>query len=55
MVPLTVPVPPPGHATVQPEPQPVTVQLDEHVTSHDDASAQSTFAVVAADAFTAHG
>jgi hypothetical protein len=54
-VPLTVPPLPPRHVTVQPEPQPVTVQVAGHSTSHADASAQSTFALDAVLAITVHG
>jgi hypothetical protein len=55
VVPFTVPALPPGHVTMQPEPHPVTVHVAAHVTSHDDASAQSTFALDAVLAITVHG
>ncbi|HEX4452257.1 MAG TPA: hypothetical protein VH143_15380 [Kofleriaceae bacterium] len=53
--PLIVPALPPGHVTEQPEPHPVTVHVEAHVTSHDDASAQSMFALEAVVAITMHG
>ncbi|HEY1816006.1 MAG TPA: hypothetical protein VGG74_26840 [Kofleriaceae bacterium] len=55
MLPSTVPPLPPAHVTTQPDPQPVTVHADdEQVTSHDAASEQSTFVLVAFDAWTVH-
>jgi hypothetical protein len=40
---------------MQPEPQPVTVQVAGHSTLHDEASAQSMFALDALVAITVHG
>jgi hypothetical protein len=55
VLPLTVPLLPLAHVTMQPDPQPVTVHADdEHVTSHDAASEQSTFVLDAVDACTVH-
>jgi hypothetical protein len=54
VVPVTVPALPPGHITMQPEPQPVTVHDAGQLTTHDDVSEQSTSVVVAVLAMTLH-
>jgi hypothetical protein len=53
VVPVTVPLLPPAHITMHPEPQPVTVHADaEQLTLHVEVSEQSTFADVAVLAVT---